>query len=107
MVLSFVPLAEPENVFGRGWDLAMRTVLGLVRISVLQCCLDPGVKVVLLLLFEVLPHLPVGVPVQSGQQVLAVLLTGESGCALLLSFSCEGSLDGPPWLLKVKLFCQH
>ena len=47
--------------------MAMRTVLDLVRISVLQCRLDPSVKVVLLLLFEVLPHLPVGVPVQSGQ----------------------------------------
>ena len=85
----------------RGWDLALRAGLGLVRISKLQCRLDPGVKVVLLLLLEVLPHLPVGVPIQSCQQVLAVLLTGESGCALLLSFTGKGSLNDPPWLLKV------
>ena len=33
MVLSFVPFAKPEDVFCRGWDLALRAGLGLVCVT--------------------------------------------------------------------------
>lgn len=76
MVLSLVPFAQPENVFCCGRDMALWTVFGLVRITVLKCRLNPGVEVMLLLLLEVFPHLPVCVPIQARQQVLAVRLAG-------------------------------
>ena len=54
--------------------------------------LYPCVQVVLLLLFELFAHLSVGVPVQSCEQVLVVLFTGQPGSPLPLGFLGEGAL---------------
>ena len=58
---------------------------------------------VLLLLFERLPHLSVRVPVQACQQVMVVLIAGQPGGPLPLGFLCEDALQLPPRLLDVKL----
>ena len=71
MLLSFAPFAQPQDVLWRCRHLAQRADLGVLRITIMEGCL------VLLLLFELLPDLPVCVPVQARQQVLIVEVAGH------------------------------
>ena len=103
VVLVLVPLAKPQDVFWCGWDSTYRARFGLVCIPGVDGCLYPSIQIVLLWGLELLPHLSVGVPVQTCEQVSIVCSACQSVCALPLRLLGEGELYLPPWSLEADL----
>ena len=86
MLLGFVPLAEPEDVLGRGVDLAQWTLLDLSGLPKLYSSLNPSAEVMLALGWQCLLHLMIRVPVNACDEVMVEGSAGNSVDALVLGF---------------------
>ena len=74
-------------------------------ITKLDSRLDPGVEVMLLLLFQLFAHLAICVPVQACEQVVVELFACQPGGSLPLGLLSECALDLPAGCLEVKVLC--
>ena len=86
MLLVSVPSTEPDDALGCGRYMAERALLGFGGFSVLDCCLRPRVKVILLLRRQGFLHLVIGAPVKSCDEVLMVWSACKSVGPLLFCF---------------------
>ena len=107
MAFAFVPLAHPDNVFGRGWYCTDWAWFGFAILAVVDGTLDPCAEAGAMLFGQFVDELSENVPVQSGHQVLVVLPLGQSGCSLAGGFLQELFLDLPPWLPDAEVIRCH
>ena len=103
MLLSLMPLAQPNDMLWCGGHLAQRAHLRVACFFVMDGCLNPGLEVWPKVCRQLLDHLPVWVPVDACEQVLIVSLVGQSSCSLVSGFLLDGSFNLPPWVLEAEL----
>ena len=94
-------------MLGCGRHMADRTAFGLVSVSELDCSLHPCVQVMLVLLLQGFLHLVIGVPVESSDEVLVVLLACQSIDSLLFGLFCESFFQLPPRAVECDFTGQH